>query len=179
LKSSAVIFPIQAAMLPDEDMDGYDISVDCDDNNFFINPGADEICNGIDDDCDLLIDALDPNAIGLVTYYLDYDGDGYGDLLSPMNACSAPVGFVLDNTDCNDFNPLVNPGASEICNGIDDNCNGLIDSNDPGLTGTSTWYLDNDNDTYGDDNNSQMSCTQPLGYVLHQSSCSRNLQWHR
>jgi N-acetylneuraminic acid mutarotase len=60
-------------------------------------------------------------------FYKDSDGDGYGDAGAPMQACSEPMGFVADNSDCDDSNPAVHPGASELCNGIDDNCNGQVD----------------------------------------------------
>ncbi|REJ84275.1 MAG: hypothetical protein DWQ39_10235 [Bacteroidetes bacterium] len=61
------------------------------------------------------------------TWYADADGDGFGDAGSALLSCEAPAGFVLSNTDCNDSNPQVYPGAFEACNGIDDNCNGTID----------------------------------------------------
>lgn len=67
------------------------------------------------------------------TYYLDADNDGFGNANIPLEACGniAPTGYVLDNTDCNDANPNINPGAEEIpCNNLDENCNGLTDDLD-------------------------------------------------
>ncbi|MBL0137742.1 MAG: hypothetical protein IPP86_04330 [Bacteroidetes bacterium] len=63
------------------------------------------------------------------TYYADVDGDGYGNPLSSVLACSPPSGYVTNNTDCYDTNPYAHPGATEICgNGVDDDCDGLIDN---------------------------------------------------
>ncbi|MBK6363892.1 MAG: putative metal-binding motif-containing protein [Saprospiraceae bacterium] len=95
---------------------------DCNDNNVLINPGATEICNGLDDDCDGGVDEGVQN-----TYFADTDNDGYGDATVTTMACSPPSGYVTDNTDCNDNNVLINPGATEICNGLDDDCDGGVD----------------------------------------------------
>ncbi len=63
-----------------------------------------------------------------ITFYQDADSDGYGNLLQPIAACTAPVGYVADNTDCDDANSLINPSQMEILyNGIDDNCNAILD----------------------------------------------------
>lgn len=97
---------------------------DCDDNNAAINPGAAEQCNGIDDDCDGQIDE------GLTgqTYYTDADGDGYGDEnATGISSCVPIPGSATNNDDCNDNNIAINPGATEICNGIDDDCDGQVD----------------------------------------------------
>lgn len=62
-----------------------------------------------------------------ITYYVDLDGDGYG-AGTGIIFCSDPgSGYSLNNTDCNDANASVHPGATEVMNGIDDNCNGQID----------------------------------------------------
>jgi hypothetical protein len=66
-------------------------------------------------------------ACAAVTYYRDQDSDGYGDPAHTMSACSAPSGYVANMTDCNDAVSSVHPGATEVCNLVDDNCDGTID----------------------------------------------------
>ncbi|MBP7168360.1 MAG: putative metal-binding motif-containing protein, partial [Bacteroidia bacterium] len=61
------------------------------------------------------------------TFYADTDADTYGDLAVTSVACSTPSGYVSNSTDCNDANAAINPGATEVCNGIDDDCDGLTD----------------------------------------------------
>ena len=65
------------------------------------------------------------------TYYLDADGDTYGTFLSEVQACSLPPGYSASNTDCNDANANINPGAIEACNGVDLNCDGVGDTQSP------------------------------------------------
>jgi len=65
--------------------------------------------------------------IASTTYYQDADGDGYGNPSVSVQACSQPEGHVTDNTDCDDSNASINPGATEICDGKDNDCDGNID----------------------------------------------------
>jgi len=145
---------------------------DCDDANAAVNPAAQEICNGgVDDDCDGLIDDADPSVTGLSTFYQDTDGDGYGGS-SSTTACVAPVGYVGNNLDCDDANLLIHPGAAEVCNGgVDDDCDGLADDADPGVTGQATWYADADGDSFGNAGASVLACAPPQGYVADKTDC--------
>jgi uncharacterized delta-60 repeat protein len=114
-------------------------NTDCDDAQFFNHPGASEICDGLDNNCDGQRD----EGVVKTIYYQDADGDGYGNPESTTQACSiVPRGFVSNNTDCNDDNALIHPDATELCNGIDDNCDGEIDEGiikpTGSITGTQT-----------------------------------------
>lgn len=100
-------------------------SRDCDDTNNAIHPAADEVCNGVDDDCDSSIDEGVRN-----TYYRDADGDGYGDDGNTVRECELRDGIVADNSDCDDNDYNINPSVREFCGDeIDNNCNGTIDEN--------------------------------------------------
>lgn len=72
-----------------------------------------------------------------VTYYEDFDTDGYGNAAVTQISCTgAPIGYVANNTDCNDNNAAIHPGAAEICgNGIDEDCSG----SDIACVGPYTW----------------------------------------
>jgi hypothetical protein len=98
-------------------------SGDCNDANSDIYPTADEYCNGLDEDCDLAID----EGLVLFTYYQDIDGDGYGNTAVTVTACAPPAGYVTVSGDCLDTNASAYPGATEVCNGINDDCDGLLD----------------------------------------------------
>ena len=136
-------------------------AVDCDDTSAAVNPAAAENCNEIDDNCDLSVDE------GVTTaFYADLDADGYGDAASTTQACSAPAGYVADNTDCDDAGAAAFPGASESCNGIDDNCDGTTDE---GVT--LAFYADVDADGYGDAAVSLQACSAPAGYVSDAADC--------
>ncbi len=102
--------------------------VDCNDNDPVINPAAQEVCfDGIDNNCDGRTD--EPGALGESDFYFDQDGDGYGDSTQIVHRCEGPTGYVSQAGDCDDMDSATYPGVSEICNGKDNNCNGLIDDN--------------------------------------------------
>ncbi|GDX82429.1 hypothetical protein LBMAG42_42400 [Deltaproteobacteria bacterium] len=146
-------------------------NTDCDDTDITVNPGALELCNGIDDDCDALIDDADPD-VDLATggaWYTDADGDGYGDPAALVTTCEQPADAVSDATDCDDADAAVNPAATELCNGFDDNCDGTIDEDT--AADASIWYADADGDGYGDAGSTTLACDAPTGYLADDTDC--------
>lgn len=112
----------------DLDGDGYtEAEGDCDEANPTVNPGAQEICDDqdVDEDCDGVADNDDDDAQGETTWYGDGDGDGFGDAGDSIEACDQPDGFVSDDTDCDDGDDDVHPGAEEVpCSGVVESCTG-------------------------------------------------------
>lgn len=102
---------------------------DCDDNNALVNPGRSETCStGYDDNCDGTIN--ENGATGCIWYSQDLDRDGYGSLFGPAAECRCTASNPWDSTsrtDCNDSNPNIKPTATELCDGIDNNCSSGID----------------------------------------------------
>jgi len=112
-----------------EAVDGYsDLPEDCDDSDAEVHPDASEMCDGIDNDCDGTIDGA--GSVDGLTWYVDSDGDGYGDVTRPEVACSAPEFTVADASDCDDSSAGVYPGATESCDGLDNDCSGAADDSD-------------------------------------------------
>jgi len=100
---------------------------DCDDNAWAANPNALEVCgDGLDNDCDG--SQNDEDAIACQYFYSDGDGDGYGNPSDSKCLCSGYGKYAtLLLADCNDLVASINPGATEVCNNVDDDCNGMID----------------------------------------------------
>lgn len=135
---------------------------DCNDSNANIKPGGIEVCNGFDDDCDSSIDE------GVTTtFFKDNDADGFGNAGAAIQACSQPPGYVANSTDCNDAKATIKPGATETCNGFDDDCDGSVDE---GVK--TTFCKDNDADGFGNSGITTQACSQPAGYVLNCTDCN-------
>ncbi len=149
---------------------------DCDDLDAAVNPDALETCNGWDDDCDTLIDLDDPDVdpLSLVRFYMDDDGDGFGDRLGGgVWACVGDPGLVDNDTDCNDNDPAINPTAFEVCDDQDNDCDSLVDDADPSvdLSTAPTWWIDADGDGWGSPGASIVSCHKPPGYADNDVDC--------
>ncbi|MDH5490647.1 MAG: MopE-related protein [Myxococcales bacterium] len=162
---------------PDADADGFigagccnatpDGSIacgaDCDDASADVRPTALESCNGVDDDCDGLTDEE-----VLSFYYPDCDGDGYGESGAvARGACATPTappvgcvggvgGWSEASNDCDDAESAIHPWAPEICNTLDDDCDGSVDE---GIT--FGYYPDCDGDTFGRPGSMRVDCWRP------------------
>ena len=140
---------------------------DCDDSDAAVNPDADELCDGIDNDCDGSVD--EDTAVDAATWYADVDADGFGDLGVAAVACTAPSGTIADASDCDDADAAVNPDADELCDGIDNDCDGTVDEDS--AVDAATWYADVDGDGFGDAGTTTTACTAPSGYVVDDGDC--------
>ncbi len=129
---------------PDSDGDGHTSEAaggdDCNDDDQFIHPDAIEHCDGIDENCN---DIIDDNPIDGTLYFEDADDDGYGAPGTSVLSCDGGAGVADNDDDCDDDNPELNPGADEICNGgYDDDCD--PDSLETGMIGTRGFSSLND-----------------------------------
>ena len=140
---------------------------DCDDGASAVNPKGAEVCDGKDNDCDGKTD--EPEATDAKSWFKDADGDRFGNKLASLRACEQPSGYVSDNADCNDASTAANPSATEVCDGLDNNCDGLKDQAD--AADAKTWYQDKDLDRYGDAGSSKKACYLPTGFVANSDDC--------
>ena len=130
-------------------------TTDCNDIDADIHPAAPEVCDEIDNDCDLLIDDEDSSldlSTGAVGYF-DEDADGFGVTTSMTTACELPQDHSSVGGDCDDTNAEIHPDADEVCDGVDNNCDD--DGTGAGIDGADAvdqtlWYPDGDTDDYGD-----------------------------
>lgn len=129
-----------------------------------------EVCDGVDDDCDGLVDDQDAD-VSAPAWHPDGDADGYGDPASSFLACTQPSGTLGDATDCDDADAAINPAATETCNDLDDDCDGLVDGQDDSLSGGHGYYADADGDGLGDAGAQVTSCGPPPGHVSDSSDC--------
>ncbi|MCB9797374.1 MAG: putative metal-binding motif-containing protein [Alphaproteobacteria bacterium] len=209
---SEIIGGDDSAEPADSDGDGVPDDEDCDPDDASVYPGATELCDGLDNNCD---DVVDEGVT--ITVYADADADGYGDDATATQACAPEDGQVEQGGDCDDSDPAynpaaveddcadpndyncdgstgyadadgdgwaacqecddaddaVNPDATEVCNDLDDDCDGLVDDADEDLdlsTATES-FADVDGDGYGDPDASTLSCDVPSSNVSDSSDC--------
>ncbi len=161
--------PVEYTELADVDGDLWATDDDCDDDDPDIHPSAEELCDGIDNDCD---GAVDEGFQGIIFWYGDEDGDGYGDPDLEVRSCEEPDGppgvdWVTNADDCDDNRADVFPGRSEDCSSTDVNCDG-----DPyaDALGADAWYADDDGDGVGGVFLEE-SCVGPEGSVAYDGDC--------
>jgi hypothetical protein len=147
----------------DGDGDGFTTAQDCDDGDATIHPDAEEVCDGVDNDCNGDID----DGVDIPIWYADADGDGYGDATNDLESCIAPSGHVEDSSDCDDTDAAIHPDAEEVCDGIDNNCNDDIDD---GID-IPIWYTDADGDGYGDAASGLEYCIALSGRIEDSGDC--------
>ncbi|MBK9369173.1 MAG: putative metal-binding motif-containing protein [Deltaproteobacteria bacterium] len=141
----------------DRDSDGYDETVDCDDAQSAVNPSAPELCDGLDNDCDGVVDE---DAEDATTFYADADADGHGDPTAPTVACEAPADTVLNGDDCDDDQPAAFPGNDELCDGLDNDCDGDTDEDAEDVVEV---FADGDGDGFGEDSTAAVACAPGPG----------------
>ena len=139
---------------------------DCDDTRADSWPGAAEHCDDRDQDCD---DRVDEGVQALL--YADADGDGHGDATAETAACAGTAGLVATSDDCDDSDPERLPGGPEYCDELDQDCDGTVDEH---AQDAPTWYIDADGDGYGLPVLQQVACTQPDGFAATADDCDDN-----
>jgi hypothetical protein len=146
----------------DADNDGVNAGDDCDDADPNVFPGATEVCNDVDDDCD-----GDPDDGLIRDYWADDDGDSYGGG-APTATCAPDAGWVDRGGDCDDGAATVYPEAPELCDSVDNDCDSEVDEDQQ------LWFVDVDGDGYGIDGTEVLACEAPPGTSPAGGDCDDN-----
>ena len=117
----------------------------------------------MDNDCDELTD--EDSALDSTVFYRDVDGDGFGNPFISDRRCFAGNGYVDNDTDCNDSDPLIHPNGAEICDEVDNDCDLLVDDQDADVQDALSWYADIDGDGYGS-GTATLACEPPFFFMV-------------
>jgi hypothetical protein len=153
----------------DPDGDGYGTGPecrgsDCDETSTVSYVGATEVCDDLDNDCDGTVD----DGLSKTAYWPDTDGDGFGNASGRLESCTPPAGYVTNDDDCNDTNPNVRPTAAELCDGLDNDCDGTADDGLP----TAIYTVDADRDGFGAVGGATLTaCGPTTGYATNATDC--------
>ncbi|MFT5584316.1 MAG: hypothetical protein ACI9VR_001901 [Cognaticolwellia sp.] len=153
----ACLSPLPVQDLTDLDGDGFYAEEgpeqDCNDGDPNIFPGAEDVCDYVDNNCDGAVDEL-----GLTLWFPDVDRDTYGVEAGGREDCDPGDGWSSIHGDCQDSDPAINPAADEVCDGIDNDCDGSIDID---ALNALTWYEDVDEDGFGASETESLACDPP------------------
>ncbi len=138
---------------------------DCNDSNAAVHPMAVEVCDNADNNCNGIIDS---DALEKPIWYLDTDEDGFGGQAQRPD-CQQPEGYTATSDDCDDGDGRIYPGAMELCDSKDNDCDGVEDEDLP--QETPLWFQDSDQDGFGDPLVFQRTCSPPDGFVSNDTDC--------
>ena len=165
--------PRSSAKYADTDGDGFTFPEDCDEtsaNAAAIYPGADEVCDGVDNDCDGQTD----EEITTYLWYRDADLDGFGEEGAGVVDCEPPddTNWALIAGDCDDSKDEIHPNAIELCNSEDDDCDGATDEDVAVENGGKETWRDGDGDGEGDMYaDPVLHCEESEEFVLNNRDC--------
>ena len=142
---------------------------DCDDTRTTINIGGIEVCDGLDNDCDDLID----DGLVELDWFPDEDGDGFGVDGTVVSACGEVPGYADNILDCDDGDAANSPNGNEVCDGVDNDCDGDIDMDDESLDPNSllVFFRDADGDGFGNPNAFNEACVGSASMVDNGDDC--------